>query len=86
VPLLLEEAGEADPLPMASVWKDGQRIGTVTSAGWSYTLGKAVALAYVRRDLVLPGVRLEVTVLGMPQPAVVGAAPLTDVAATWLEA
>jgi hypothetical protein len=45
-----------------------------------------VALAYVRRDLVLPGVRLEVTVLGMPQPAVVGAAPLTDVAATWLEA
>ena len=86
VPLLLEEAGEADPLPMASVWKDGQRIGAVTSAGWSYTLGKAVALAYVRRDLALPGVRLGVTVLGVPQPAVVEAAPLSNVAATRLEA
>jgi dimethylglycine dehydrogenase len=78
VSLVLDEAGEADPLPMASVWKDGKRVGQVTSAGWSYTLERGVALAYVRRDLAEAGVLVEVTVLGVPRPAVVATEPLYD--------
>jgi dimethylglycine dehydrogenase len=78
VPLLLEEPGEAEPLPMASVRRDGERVGYVTSAGWSYTLGCGVALAYVRWDLATPGTRLEAVVLGQRRPATVSREPPYD--------
>jgi dimethylglycine dehydrogenase len=86
VSLVLEDVGHADPLPMASVWKEGQRVGQVTSAGWSYTLERGVALAYVRRDLAQTGERVEVTVLGVRRPAVVVTEPLHDPANARLKA
>ena len=49
VPLLLDEAGDADAPALASVFAGGERIGLVTSGGWSHTLGRSVALAYRRR-------------------------------------
>jgi dimethylglycine dehydrogenase len=61
-----------------TVLRDGERVGYVTSAGWSYTLGCGVALAYVRRDLAVPGARLEVTALGERRPATVAREPPYD--------
>jgi dimethylglycine dehydrogenase len=78
MPLLLEEPGEAEPLPMASVLRDGERVGYVTSAGWSYTLGCGMALAYVRSDLAAPGTRLEVMALGERRAATVVREPPYD--------
>lgn len=37
----------------------GKALGEVTSACWSPTLGKTIALAYVRREVSPPGTRLE---------------------------
>jgi 4-methylaminobutanoate oxidase (formaldehyde-forming) len=61
--------------PQAWCWggegilRDGQAVGEVTSAGWSVTLGRGVAMGYVRadrpidRDFVLAG-RYEVDIAG----------------------
>jgi dimethylglycine dehydrogenase len=78
VPLLLDGAPVADAPACASVHHGGATVGLVTSGGWSYTLGRSVALAYVRSDLAQPGTRLAVDILGARCPATVGRAPLYD--------
>ena len=55
VPLTLDDEGDADAPPCAPVLLRGENVGLVTSGGWSFTLNKSVALAYVRRDLATPG-------------------------------
>ncbi|HEY6432746.1 MAG TPA: FAD-dependent oxidoreductase [Acetobacteraceae bacterium] len=78
VPLVLAEPGDADAPACASVLRDRDRVGIVTSGGWSYTLDRSVALAYVRADLASPGTRLTVDVFGTPCAATVEAEPLFD--------
>jgi dimethylglycine dehydrogenase len=78
VPLILDEPGEADAPFCAPVHRGGERIGLVTSGGWSYTLKKSLALAYVRADAAVPGAKLEVEILGQLCPATVGREPLFD--------
>ena len=78
VPLLLDEAGDTDAPACASVFADGERVGIVTSGGWSYTLGKSVALAYVRADHSAPGARVGVDVFGEHRAAEVSTDLLYD--------
>ena len=78
VPLVLDEAGDADAPALASVFQDGARVGLVTSGGWSYTLERSLALAFVKAPLAVPGTRLEVDVFGDRRPATVGTEPLYD--------
>ena len=59
VPLTLDDDGEADAPVCAPVMLAGQSVGLVTSGGWSFTLNKSVALAYVRSDLASPGTKLD---------------------------
>ena len=80
VSLLLEDAGDADAPACAGVFLDGERVGLVTSGGWSYTLGKSVALAYVRPDLATEGTTVNVDVFGERRSARVAAEPLYDTA------
>jgi len=47
------------PPPGEKVLAKGKECGEVTSAGFSPTLGKSIALAYVRREVSEPGARLE---------------------------
>ena len=54
VPLTLDEPGEADAPFCAPVHAGGERVGLATSGFWSFTLGRSVALAYVRSDLAAP--------------------------------
>jgi dimethylglycine dehydrogenase len=78
VPLLLDEAGDADAPACASVWQNGARVGLVTSGGFGHALGRSIALAYVRSDLAQPDTRLEVEVLGERRTATVAREPIYD--------
>lgn len=78
VPLTLDEPGVADAPFCAPIRQNGEIIGLVTSGGWSYTLQKSVSLGYVRSDLVMPGTKLDIDILGERCPATVGHEPLYD--------
>lgn len=84
VPLLFDEPGEADAPACTSVFDGTERIGIVTSGGWSYTLARSVALAYLRADHSAAGTRVTVDVFGEPRGAAVAAEPLYDPANTRL--
>lgn len=51
--------------------EEGEEVGHTTSGTRSPFMGKGIAMAYVRRDLVRPGTRLVVDVRGRPAPCVV---------------
>ena len=78
VPLTLDDEGDADAPPCAPVLLRDENVGLVTSGGWSFTLNKSVALAYVRSDLATPGTKLEIEVFGERRAATVGREPLYD--------
>jgi dimethylglycine dehydrogenase len=78
VALTLNDEGAADAPPCAPVLLRGQNVGLVTSGGWSFTLNKSVALAYVRSDLATPGTKLEIDIFGKRRVATVGREALYD--------
>jgi dimethylglycine dehydrogenase len=78
VPLTFDEPGDAEAPYCAQVFHGEQNVGLTTSGVWSHTLGKSVALAYVRADLAQPGTRLQVEVLGEMRAATVQSEPLFD--------
>lgn len=57
---------------------EGKAIGRVTSAGYGYTVGKSLALGYVKPDYARGGTEVMVAVLGSMTPAVVQDAPVFD--------
>ena len=77
VPLLVD-ADDADAPVCASVFQEDQNVGLVTSGGYGYSVGKSIALAYVRIDLTEPGTELEVEILGQRRRAVVAKEPIYD--------
>ncbi len=78
VPMTLDLDGDADAPFCSSVFAGDERVGIVTSGGWSFTLDKSVALAYVRPGFELPGTKLEIEIFGDRCPATVGHEPLFD--------
>jgi aminomethyltransferase len=50
---------EVPPPPGEKLARDGREIGEVTSSCVSPTLGKTIALAYLRREVAEPGTKLE---------------------------
>ncbi|MFM7251896.1 MAG: glycine cleavage T C-terminal barrel domain-containing protein [Ilumatobacteraceae bacterium] len=79
VPLVLDEPGEADSPALASVFDAaGERVGLVTSGGWSFTLNASLAIAYVRPAFEAAGSKVFVDVYGTRVAATVGAEPLYD--------
>ena len=77
VPLLVD-AESADAPFCSSVFDGDTNVGLVTSGGYGHTIGKSIALAYVRTDLAKPGTKLEVEILGKRYPAAVAQEPLFD--------
>ena len=57
------------------VAEDGTEAGSVTSGGFSPSLGVPIAMGYVRRGLSAPGSRLYLMVRGKPLPALVTTLP-----------
>ncbi len=62
----------------ASVTKDGERVGTLTSPAESPTLGKVIGLTVLRSDLAREGETVEVAVEGGTAPAIVAPMPVYD--------
>ena len=78
VPLVLDEAGDADAPACATVWQGDSRAGLVTSGGFGHSLERSIALAYLRDDLARPGTRLEIEILGERRGATVVQEPIHD--------
>ena len=78
VSLVMDEAGECDAPYCSPVMSEGAIVGLTVSAGYGHSIGKAVALAYVRSDLSAPGTALQVEILGERMGARVGVEPLYD--------
>ncbi|MEO9780196.1 MAG: FAD-dependent oxidoreductase [Sedimentitalea sp.] len=70
------DASNADATGGEPIFKDGQGIGRVTSGTYGYTVGKSLALGFVRA--AIPGDRVEVMVLGKPHGATILAEPPFD--------
>ncbi len=77
-PLVLDEAGDADAPALSTVFAGDDRVGLVTSGGWSFTLGCSVALAYLETAYAEAGTRVAVDVLGERRAATVASEPLYD--------
>lgn len=72
VRLLLDAAA----LPGDLLWHDGQAVGHLTSVAESSSLGRPVALAYLRTALCQPGFRVKATTVGGEVGAEVRPLPL----------
>ncbi len=73
--LVLE--GDAVPAPRAPAPASDQPAGHVTSATWSFGLGRPAALALIRRQHAEPGTRLGVQAGERSVPATVSALPFS---------
>lgn len=63
------DAEDADASGFEPVWKDGQRVGFVTSGGYGHTIGKSLALAMVNRDTAAEGTALTTHIVGVERAA-----------------
>ncbi|TIL49660.1 FAD-dependent oxidoreductase [Mesorhizobium sp.] len=63
------EAVHADASGYEPVWRDGRRVGFVTSGGYGHTLGKSLAMALVDRDCAAEGTELATHIVGAERAA-----------------
>ncbi|WP_397544438.1 FAD-dependent oxidoreductase [Roseovarius salis] len=63
------DAEDADASGFEPVWKDGRRVGFVTSGGYGHTVGKSLAMAMVDRDSAAEGTELTTHIVGAERPA-----------------
>jgi dimethylglycine dehydrogenase len=63
------DADDADASGYEPVWRDGARVGFVTSGGYGHTLGRSLAMALVDSDHAAEGTGLSVHVVGVERPA-----------------
>jgi dimethylglycine dehydrogenase len=78
VPLTLDRPGDADAPANSSIFCDAERVGIVTSGGWSFTLDCSIALGYVKPAHCSPGTTLQIEIFGERVDAAVQAEPLYD--------
>jgi len=63
------DALDADADGYEPIWRDGRRVGFVTSGGFGHAVGKSLAMALVDRDASATGTALSVHVVGVERPA-----------------
>jgi dimethylglycine dehydrogenase len=63
VTLLIDGPADADPWGKEALVSDGEKVGRLTSGGYSVAFGKQIGMGYVRPDLAEPGTRLQVRML-----------------------
>ncbi|ETX15466.1 diguanylate cyclase [Roseivivax halodurans JCM 10272] len=62
--LLIDGPSDTDPWGREALFtEDGERIGRLTSGGYSVAFGKAIGMGYVRPGLAVPGTKLKVRML-----------------------
>ena len=62
-------SGDADASGFEPVWKDGKKVGFVTSGGYGHTVGKSLAMALVEREASGEGSDLSVHIVGVERQA-----------------
>lgn len=65
------EAVDADPSGYEPVWRDGKRVGFVTSGEFGHTIDKSLAMAMIAREDAEVGTELTTHVVGVECPATV---------------
>ena len=65
------DADDADASGYEPIWKDGKKVGFVTSGAYGHTVGKSLAMALVDRDCATPGTALSTHIVGVERPATV---------------
>ncbi|MFD1508499.1 GcvT family protein [Lacimonas salitolerans] len=71
ITVLIDGPADADPWGREALYLDGQKVGRLTSGGYSVAFGKSIGMGYVRPDLAVEGQRLQVRMLGDLWDAVV---------------
>ncbi len=69
VTLLIDGPEDADPWGREALYAGTERVGRLTSGGWSVTSGKQIGMGYVTPAHAAAGTRLEVKMLGRGWPA-----------------
>ncbi len=72
------DADDADASGYEPVWKDGQRVGFVTSGGYGHSVKRSLAMAMVNREVATVGTKLKVHIVGAERNATVIAASPYD--------
>ncbi len=65
------EVKNADPLGNEPIYQGRKMVGRATSGAYGYTIGKSLAVAYVKPDAAAIGTELKIEILGKKCPAVV---------------
>ena len=63
------DAADADASGFEPVWREGRRVGFVTSGGYGHYVGKSLALALVEPGAVQPGTELTTHLVGVERSA-----------------
>ena len=63
------DAHDADASGYEPIWKDGEKVGFVTSGGYGHTVEKSLAMALVNQDCATEGTDLTLHVVGVERPA-----------------
>ncbi len=63
------DAESADGSGYEPVWRDGKRVGFITSGGYGHTVGKSLAMALVSPDMMEPGTELSAHIVGVERGA-----------------
>ncbi len=69
--LLIDGPDDTDPWGKEALLLNGEKVGRLTSGGWSVAFGKQIGMGYVRPDLAEVGTRLRVKMLRQEWDAVV---------------
>ena len=63
------DAEDADASGFEPVWKDGKRVGFITSGGYGHSIQKSLAMALLDPPLALPGTELTTHIVGIERGA-----------------
>jgi dimethylglycine dehydrogenase len=66
---MVVDALDADVMGDEPIWVDGKVAGWVTSGGFGHFVNQSLAQGYLPTELVKPGVKLEIEILGERRPA-----------------
>ncbi len=65
------DAADADASGFEPVWRDGKRVGFITSGGYGHVVGKSLAMALIDPDQALVGTELTTHIVGVACAATV---------------
>ena len=71
VTVLIDGPADADPWGKEALFAGGEKVGRLTSGGYSVAFAKSIGMGYVRPDLAAVGSTLKVRMFGQEWDAVV---------------